>query len=979
MSVLVSSCVATKKKGDISKAKQFWHNTTALYNGYFNAREILQLTELAMAEESQDNYTALLPLYDYQITPDAAPYHEDLDKAIEKVARVSALHGPSYWIDDCYVLMGQAQYMKRDYESAEETLEFFKEEFTADNPYSTFYKKQQGTKKTSAQRKREREIEQRQREEERQIKDKAREDEKKERDKLKKDEKKARDKAKKEEQKARDKERKARAKAKKKGQRYVPPVKAQETIDKERAEAQKKALKDTKEQIEEEAEEEDEEEEGDDEKKEDKDQKDKAFNHEPAYYDGLLWLAKTYIERERFSAAEATLRRVANVESVQKSTRNSMSLIYADLYIKKGDYTEAISNLDNAIEGEKKKKRRARYSYIKGQLYERMGMNSEALASYEQCKSFNPDFVMEFNADLNRIRLDQSSGLASSDKSVDKLLKMLKEEKYDFYHSDIYFAIAEIKRNEGNLEEAKYAYQNSVRNNLDNLPLKIESYYRLANMFFDAEEYATAKYYYDSTTMVMPKTDIRYADADNLAKNLSQIAKNIEIINAEEEGLRLASLSDKELRKVAIDRIKEQNIPISRGDNNSGAVSIPKSNYRLNVSSFFAYNPVSIQKGIDDFNRIWGDVELKDNWRTSSGGSFEITEEEDAFDEDDISDEMIAEVLKDIPSSKVQKDLSKKKIQDAKFELGRLYREKLENLEKGVEEHEDLYSNYNNFYKEEELLFYLYLSNKDLGRMRKAKQYKKDLSEKYPDSEYLKILDDPGYAERLLSNEGSIESFYDKVYSQFNNDNHEKVLKMIGTVEEKYPEETSYKSKFALLEAMSIGSTRGKDEYMIALDDMVKKYPSADETIRAKEILRFLKGDDAAFDPVLFTEGAQSFEKEEDKLHYGMVVVYKLDDFKTNEVKEDINKYIKKHHNLDRLSLSNIGLNRDLDSQIILIRKFENEESAMDFYDGVLAKDAEFIQEDINYDFLMVTQNNYREIIKKRSIKEYLQFFEQNY
>ncbi len=960
---ILSSCTSTKKKGDLSKSKLFWHNTTALYNGYFNAREIIELTELQMKEESQDNYTQILPLYNYQISQDVGAYSEDLDKAIEKVVRVTALHGPSYWVDDCYVLMGQAQFLKRDYESAEETLEFFKEEFSADNPYASFYKKQQKGKKTKAQKKREREIEQRQRLEERRMLDDARKDEKKEREK-----------ARKKEKKEKEKERKKKQKARKKGKRYVPPIKAQETIDAENA-AKEKAKQANKE----EENNKEEEEETKDDKKKNNDTKE-SFRHEPAYYDGLVWLAKTYIERERFSAAENLLRKVQQVESIQKETRNSLSIVYADLNIKKGEYQEAIDFLDQAIETEKKKKVKARYAYIQGQLYEKMDFHSEALAQFEKCKTFNPDFEMEFNAELNEIRLDQKTGAASTDKSIKKLERMLNDNKYTFYHADIYFAVAKIKDNLGELEEAKSAYQASVKNNRSNLPLKIESYYRLANMFYDAEEYATAKYYYDSTTMVMPETDPRYKNSDHLATNLSQIAKNIEIIEQEEAQLALANLSEEELRKLAIERIKAQNI-VARpsGNEEPGAQTVPRNNFRLNVSSFFAYNPVALQKGIDDFNRTWGDRPLEDNWRTAGDSNFDDDEEEEEFDESSVTDEMIKEALKDIPRSKVQQNLASKKIQDAKFELGRLYREKLQNLEKGVESHEDLYNNYSNFYKEQDLLFYLYLSNKDLGRMRKAKKYKKLLEENYPDSEFAKILNDPEYAKKLASNEGSIEDYYNQTYELFEKGKNKKVINRANGVEEKFPKEKAFKAKFALLKAMAVGKQSGKEEYMIALDEVIKKYPDADETTRAKEILRFLKGDEAAFDPVLFTEGEQSFKKEEDKLHYAMVVIYKIDAFQTDEVKEDINNYIKKHHNLDRLSLSNIGLNRDANSQIILIRKFADEATAMDFYNGVESKKKEFIKENIPYDFLVVTQNNYREIIKKRSIKEYLQFFETNY
>ena len=40
------------------------------------------------------------------------------------------LHREAVWTDDCYLLVGKAQYLKQDYESAEETLRYLTNEFS---------------------------------------------------------------------------------------------------------------------------------------------------------------------------------------------------------------------------------------------------------------------------------------------------------------------------------------------------------------------------------------------------------------------------------------------------------------------------------------------------------------------------------------------------------------------------------------------------------------------------------------------------------------------------------------------------------------------------------------------------------------------------------------------------------------------------------------------------------------------------------
>jgi len=948
----LSACVSKKPKGDISKTKRFWHNTTSLYNGYFNAREIMELTLLKMEEQSQDNYTQILPIYHYQKISDSKTFAQDLDKAIEKVARVNSLHGPSYWIDDCYVLMGQAQYLKRDFESAEETFEFFKEEFEADNIYSSLYTKKAGKGLSKAQKKKERKLE-----------EKARDAERKEKEKIRKEEKKARDKARKEAQKAKEKEKKEREKAKKRGERL--PIKDKTIEDK--SENSVVETKEKEEKIED--------------KKEKEDYKKGLFGHAPAYYEGMLWLAKTYIERERFSAAEAILRRIDQTEVLAKEDQRELASVYADLNLKKGDYNESIKQLDLAIDLAKTRKRKARLTYIKAQVYEELNQMTSALAEYDRVKSYSPNFEMEFNADLNKIRLNQTTGSLTSDRAIKNLDKMFKQEKYSFYHADIFNAIGEIKKQTGDLEGATYAFQQSIKRNDSNLPLKIETYYKLAEMFYDAEAYAQAKYYYDSTTMVMTKSDKRFEESKKLSENLTLIAQNIEVIEGEKANLAMGNMSKEELRALAVSRILEKNKNGTPGEaiaNN--AISIPSGGSRLNVSNFFAYNPITLNKGIDEFKRKWGDRQLADNWRNSSTATNFGDNEKESFSESDITEKQIQDELKTIPQSKIQQDLAKLKIQEAMFDLGKLYREKLNNSEKSLLVHEELYTDYPDFKQEEELLFYMYLASKDLGKNAKANKYKKLLADKYPNSKFSLILSQPGYAEKIQENTDNVEKFYEDTYSLFELSKHKGVIQRSEKALELYPAEKEYQPKFALLSAMSKGKVQDKKEYIVALSTLVKKYPGTKEQVRASEILRFLKGDEDAFNPAIADEAANAFVRDSSNLHYGLIVFYKVNDEKVTAIKKDITDYHKKYNKLDRLSMSNITLNEENESELILIRKFDDEETAMKYYSGISAKRREYIkQRGISFEHFILTQSNYREVIKKRSVSEYRSFFEKNY
>ena len=149
--VLFNGCTVQKKKGEVSTIAKIYHNTTSLYNGYFNADVLMQDAMLTLETQHQDNFTRLLPLYPYSAAANPKAVAENMDKAIEKVSIVATIHEPGQWVDDCYVLLGKAQYLKQDYEAAEKTFEFFVDEFDPLNKRKS--KLKEDKKKTSTRKK----------------------------------------------------------------------------------------------------------------------------------------------------------------------------------------------------------------------------------------------------------------------------------------------------------------------------------------------------------------------------------------------------------------------------------------------------------------------------------------------------------------------------------------------------------------------------------------------------------------------------------------------------------------------------------------------------------------------------------------------------------------------------------------------------------------------------------------------------------
>ncbi|MEJ6613259.1 MAG: tetratricopeptide repeat protein [Saprospiraceae bacterium] len=1015
MAIMISSCATKKRKDEVSGFKKFYHTFTSKYNGYFNANELMEESFAALETSRQDNYNQILPIYTYTDVDNPKMVASQLDLAIEKVIRVATIHELGEYVDDCYVLMGKAQYLKQDYETAQETFEFFQEEFNPANPYGSNYKKK---KKSIKQKKRDRDIEKENQKElkkkEKEEKEEQREKDRKEKEKLKKEAKKAKEegrkkrkKEKKEEEKRRKKEREDRKKSNKRSKKSGGKKKRVPKDEKEKEETESIIeVEETKvDLVKNEA--------NSDVESElnlmEEDQKEVAVSEDvgeeevipkkkkekkeddTAYSEGMLWLAKTYIERGKYSNAEYLLRKLSQ-SMVKKEVEREIPVAKSYLYMVQKEYDKAIPELRKAIDVSNDGKLKARYAYIIAQLYQKKNDYASALSAFQEVKDHKGNFRMDFNADLSIAKNGLLAGTESNELASEKINKMLGEEKYSEFRDQIYFTLGEISLAQNNDKEALINFTLSIRNNLNNPPLKSEAYYYMATLNFEKEEYVAAKYYYDSTLMSMNKLDERYNEVSLYTKNLSRIARNIETIELQDSLLFLSGLSQEKLDKLADMLVLEQRAADEEVEKNKskGKTSQPKmgsgrQNSRkrgFGNSKFFAYNLAAKEKGANEFRKRWGDRKLEDNWRRLDSQSFNTFDDEDVEEEEEkeITDAERKRALVDVPSTPASLEKANAAIEEALYDLGVAFRGAVKNYQKSVDALEKLVVRYPQSEKILDVYYYLYLSYSDLGNSNKAEYYKNRIIQEFPDSRFAKALQDPNYFASLKDENNSVELYYDNTYELFDNGKYINVKNRIAESEALFGKENAMKAKFSLLSAMVTGAEEGKEGYIKSLQDVITRHPDTPQQIRAQEIMRFLKGDSDAFEVVEIKEVDDIFDLEEDKLHYVAIVVYESDNEKFTDAKIAVSNFNKRYYRTKKLQISDIFLNRDEGSQIILIRKFKNMKESMDYYDTVEKNKVDYIKgTEIAFDVYPITQRNYRKIISERSASKYRVFFQKNY
>lgn len=981
---VLTACTTQKKRSEQSGLSKLWHNTTAHYNGYFNAAEIIDETVLGLTQAHEDNYLQLLEVYPYTTTDNPKAIAPRVDEAIKKVTIVINLHPYSQWSDDCYLLAGQGLYLKQDYESAEKAFRFLIREYPpedeADEKAKAKAKKKGKKGKASSSKSGGKSTSSGALEGEKTMTAAQRA------------------KARKKYNREVAKRKKQRAKDKKKGK--SAPAATKKTDEPATATPAAPKAPETPAPVEEPvrtglvrlsqdpaA------------QQVDGDPESYLLRHRPAFQEGQLWLARTLVKRDNYDAARRILSQLEQSPATFNDVRAEAAVAMASLNIREKNYAQAVQSLERAINQADDKEEKARYAFIQGQLNQQLGNSQGAYASYQQVIKARPEYPMEFAARLKMAQNGYLSKQETAAGAIAKLEQLLQDEKNKVYEDQIYYAMATIMFAEGDNAEGVAYLQKSLSSPSSSRAQRTEAYYQLGSMFYEQQEYLSAKLYFDSTLNVMTSVDERFKPTERLRNSLSDIAQNLEIIALQDSLLRVAEMSPEDqaalAKKINEQRNKPTASPTEPGRDKfnpggtarapiAGAAGQPGAGVvsAINTpSSFFAYDDKAIKRGEREFSRRWGTRPLEDNWRRSSRTDVGFVEEEkrEETSVNLLTQDQIDKILADVPSTDAEKEAVRLKIKKSMFELGRLYRDRLENNQKCVEILEELNTRFPGNIHELDSWYYLYLAYTDLGNNAKARAYRDKILQKYPSSTFGQILQNPNYAQEFLDTERQQNRSYDGVYQLFEQGRYEEVIRQSQVEVGRLPGKHVLKPRYALLVAMSNGNIQGKEAYVAELQKVIGSYPNTPEEVRAKEILRLLGAAGASLPGQTQEAAAGAFTVNDSDLHY-VIIVFDSDKVDLNAAKIKVSDYNEAYHGLDKLRISNVYLGDGNNIPVLVLRRFKDKTAAMEYYTGVQKNGKDFIDPNaMNFQLFPVTQTNYREVLRNRSVEGYKTFFEANY
>ncbi len=967
----MSGCVTQKSRQDQSKLGQFYHNVNAKYNGWFNANELMTESVVTLETQHQDNYNEILPLYKFAAVDNADAVKANLDEAIKKVSVVVTLHKYSDWADDCYLLIGKALYLKQDYESAENAFEFYMDEFQPDGKRTSIKgKKSKNLSKAQKKKKTSSAV--------------------KEANKRKKELQKVRKKAEKE-RKAYNKELRRR---KKKGlptadmqrpgttksadgtvtiptsevKKYEPT--AAELRAKAKAEGEQRGL----------------------------------LIHESVYDEAIIWLAKTYIERENWTAADYQFRRLEADDILPPNVYEELPVARAHYHLKRGNYPQVIPFLEQAIERAGKRAAKARYSYIIAQLHDMAGRSDLAAQYYQKSLDFSNQFEMEFNTQLSIIRSSVRSNTMTRAEAQTRLEKMEKDDKNAIYLGRIYFLMATLALDNQDIAAAIHHLEQSVASVGPDKFQAIESQYLLATLYMKQLLYVEAERTYKACEQVMKKTDPRYKQVKKLADNLTDIAHNLTTIQLQDSLLVLSFKTDDELKELAkqIKKQKQKEAELAAAKNQtapgpgtkfnqsgplaSGNTGLPQARQTAGATAqsvFWAFDQKNIKKTKREFEKIWGDVPLTDYWRVSARASQYASIAENISQlgsgEIGIYESELTDFFKDVPKSDSARALNHAQIRKSMFLLGQLYRDRLEDFGSSIEVLESLLVKYPDAPEKLETYYQLYLSSLSAGDHVRSEKYKNLIIAEFPNSRFARVLSDPNFAASQKSELERLMGYYDDTYTLFERGRHEEVLNRIRDLDDTFGANNILMAKFDLLKAMCMGAQVGKEAYVDGLKYVVSRYPNSDEQRKARDMLLLLgEGSSGKAYGEAGLEEAR-FTQEDNALHFVVVYVSNQDQVSLTDTKIALAEFHKKFFQLDNLKMASLVFDPAKNHSLVLVRSFTTKEKAMKYYEAAIRNPKSFLPANAVFEVYPITQKNYREVIKARRLDTYKTFFEAHY
>jgi len=515
----------------------------------------------------------------------------------------------------------------------------------------------------------------------------------------------------------------------------------------------------------------------------------------PSRNDAILWLARTLIEKEEYAESGGLINTLQVDPNLPKRLRNDLEELNAYWFFKQGYYDSTAIHLEKALSAADNKTDKARWEFLLAQLYEQGGQFEKASGYYAKASKHTVDPLMDIHARLNDAKMLKSNADPKElDKSISRLLKMGKRDKYDGYRDIVYYSAGELAMQKPDTNAAILYYNKSLKYNEGNINYKNRAYLELGDIAYSRKQYRLAAAMYDSLqTGSDSLLDKRIALIQERKTALLKIADAITNIEKEDSLQRIAVMQTAE-REDYVRKILRK-LRKDRGYKDDGGGSAPVNPFasgQQNIDLFSAnnskgewyFNNNSLRsRGFSEFKSKWGNRSNVDNWRRKAAVDPNLVNTNPVGNNSAVSgkgntnatgnnagavagEPTYESLMGDVPLTEEKMNASNEIIAANMIELAKAYQNELEEYQLAAETYETYLTRFPARLLDGEVYLNLYFCYTKLGDATKAAYYKNLLNSNYANSKSNIMLTNPSAFNPKAKNP-DVTKLYDDIYNLF--------------------------------------------------------------------------------------------------------------------------------------------------------------------------------------------------------------------
>lgn len=349
--------------------------------------------------------------------------------------------------------------------------------------------------------------------------------------------------------------------------------------------------------------------------------------------EAIFWQGLTYIELGNYQEGARFLETELDiVENWTPRIEASVFAVLGQLYGYTEDYEQALLFLGQAIDGLERNEEKARAYFLQGQILELSQRDNQALFAYDRSGDLSTNFDLEFNALRKEAEISRKIG--SYPRAENIYSTMSRDDKFFEYRNELRYEIARTLQLSGEADEAIKIF-NEVLSDLiqpASTLTKAKAYNALGEVFRDQKNnYITAAAYFDSASVqradlsLLPDT----FNATEMAEILGRYTTYKSEISSRDSLLNLAQMGQDELNSFIEElQIKEaerleNELQEMQSERDRMLVAEPTDSIIATTESLeYGFlninNPVQLADASLQFQAVWGDRALSDNWRRAT-------------------------------------------------------------------------------------------------------------------------------------------------------------------------------------------------------------------------------------------------------------------------------------------------------------------------------------------------------------------------